>query len=148
MRLQHCNWYETSLGKEVRTRSYRPLMTKVNSWECLPRPFRLCIAKQTSEGKERTHFCPIQSSTLSFANFIGYRTEPTSCVPQTKVFLWAIAYQAPPSMGFSRQDYWRGLPFLLQGIFPTQGLNPGLLHCRQTLYDLSHQRSPKFYTKG
>ena len=30
--------------------------------------------------------------------------------------------------------------FLLQGIFPTQGLNPGLLHCRQTLYCLSHLR--------
>ena len=30
---------------------------------------------------------------------------------------------------------------LLQGIFPTQGLNPGLLHCRQILYQLSHQRS-------
>ena len=32
--------------------------------------------------------------------------------------------------------------FLLQGIFPTQGLNPGLPHCRQTLYCLSHQGSP------
>ena len=31
---------------------------------------------------------------------------------------------------------------LLQGIFPTQGLNPGLLHCRRILYRLSHQRSP------
>ena len=29
--------------------------------------------------------------------------------------------------------------FLLQGIFPTQGLNPDLLHCRQTLSHLSHQ---------
>ena len=28
---------------------------------------------------------------------------------------------------------------LLQGIFPTQGSNPGLLHCRQILYHLSHQ---------
>ena len=39
--------------------------------------------------------------------------------------------------------------FLLQGILPTQGLNPGLLHCRQTLYRLSHQGSPgesKLYT--
>ena len=34
---------------------------------------------------------------------------------------------------------------LLQGIFPTQGLNPGLLHCRQTLYHLSYQRSPSPY---
>ena len=31
---------------------------------------------------------------------------------------------------------------LLQGIFPTQGLNPGLLHCRWILYCLSHQGSP------
>ncbi|KAM7227273.1 hypothetical protein CapIbe_021686, partial [Capra ibex] len=31
---------------------------------------------------------------------------------------------------------------LLQGIFPTQGLNPGLPHCRQTLNHLSHQGSP------
>ena len=32
---------------------------------------------------------------------------------------------------------------LLQGIFPTQGSNPGLLHCRWILYCLSHQGSPK-----
>jgi len=31
--------------------------------------------------------------------------------------------------------------FLLQGIFPNQGLNPGLPHCRQTLYLLSQQGS-------
>ena len=31
---------------------------------------------------------------------------------------------------------------LLQGIFPTQGSNPGLLHCRQVLYQLSYQGSP------
>ena len=33
-----------------------------------------------------------------------------------------------------------GCHFLLQGIFPTQGSNLGLLHCSQTLYPLSHQR--------
>ena len=32
---------------------------------------------------------------------------------------------------------------LLQGIFPTQGSNPGLPHCRQSLYHLSHQVSPR-----
>ncbi|CAN0476709.1 unnamed protein product [Rangifer tarandus platyrhynchus] len=36
-----------------------------------------------------------------------------------------------------------GCHCLLQGIFPTQGLNPGLPHCRQTLYPLSHQGSPR-----
>ena len=35
---------------------------------------------------------------------------------------------------------------LLQGIFPTQGSNPGLLHCRWILYHLSHQGSPIIYT--
>ena len=41
---------------------------------------------------------------------------------------WTVARQAPLSMGFSRQKYWSGLHFLLQGIFLTQGLNPHLLH--------------------
>ena len=94
---------------------------------------------------------------------------------------WTVARQAPPSLGFSSQEYWSGLPFpspgdppnpgiesgsptlqvdalpsepqtvrllhpwdspgksagvgchcLLQGILPTQGLNLGLPHCRQT----------------
>ena len=35
-----------------------------------------------------------------------------------------------------------GCHFLLRGIFPTQRLNLGLLHCRQILYHLSHQGSP------
>ena len=48
-------------------------------------------------------------------------------------------HQSPPSSGFSRQGYWSGLPFSSPGNFPTQGLNPGLPHCRQTLYHLSHQ---------
>ena len=41
---------------------------------------------------------------------------------------WTVAHQAPPFMGFPRQEYWSGLPFLLlQGILPTQESNPGLL---------------------
>ena len=36
-----------------------------------------------------------------------------------------------------------GCHFLLQGIFPTQGSNPGLPHCRPMLYHLSHQGSPR-----
>ena len=52
-----------------------------------------------------------------------------------------VAYQASPSMGFSRQEYWSGMPFPSPEILPTQGSNPGLPHCRQTLYHLSHQAS-------
>ena len=41
------------------------------------------------------------------------------------------------------KNTWMGCHFLPQGIFPTQGLNPGLPHCRQILYCLSHQGSPR-----
>ena len=54
---------------------------------------------------------------------------------------WTVASQATLSMEFSRQKYWRG-HFLLQGSFPAQGSNLGLLHRRQILSCLSHQRSP------
>ena len=60
---------------------------------------------------------------------------------------WTAARQAPPSMRFSRQGNWSGLHFLLQGIFPTQGLNPGLLHCRWILYQLGHQGSRRDSTR-
>ena len=45
-------------------------------------------------------------------------------------------------MEFSRPEYWSGYPSLLQVIFPTQGSNPGLPHCRQILNQLSHKGSP------
>ena len=95
--------------------------------------------------------------------------------------LWTVSYQNLLSVGFSRQEYWSGLPSLppkdlsnpgiqsrspalqanslpseppgkskntgvgslslLQGIFPAQELNWGLLHCKQIIYQLSYQRS-------
>ena len=50
-----------------------------------------------------------------------------------------VARQAPRSMGFSRPEYWSGSHSLFQGIFPIQGWNLGLLHCREILYHLKHQ---------
>ena len=44
--------------------------------------------------------------------------------------------------GFSRQEYWSGLPCPPPGDRPIQGSNPGLPHCRRILYQLSHQGSP------
>ena len=55
---------------------------------------------------------------------------------------WTGACQAPLSVGFSRQEYWSGLHFLLQGIFLTQESNTGFLPCRQILYWLSYKGSP------
>ena len=44
-------------------------------------------------------------------------------------------------MGFSRQEYWSGVSFPSPGDLPDQASNPGLPHCRQMLYPLSHQES-------
>ena len=38
---------------------------------------------------------------------------------------WTVAYQAPLSMGFSRQEYWSGLPFPFPGDLPDPGIEPG-----------------------
>ena len=40
------------------------------------------------------------------------------------VIPWTVAYQAPPSMGFSRQEYWHGLPFPSPGDLPVPGIEP------------------------
>ena len=37
---------------------------------------------------------------------------------------WAVAHQAPLSMGFSRQEYWSGLPFPSPGDLPDPGIQP------------------------
>ena len=58
---------------------------------------------------------------------------------------WTVACQAPLSMEFSRQEYWNELPFLLQGSFLTQGLNPCLLcllHWQADSLSLCHLGSP------
>ena len=56
---------------------------------------------------------------------------------------WTVVCQAPLSLGILQVRILRvgAMPYL-QGIFSTQGSNPGLLHCRWILYCLSHQESP------
>ena len=44
---------------------------------------------------------------------------PTLAIP------WTVARQAPLSMGFSRQEYWSGLPFPSPGDLPDPGIKPG-----------------------
>ena len=59
------------------------------------------------------------------------------------------AYQASPSMGFSRQGYQNGLPSPSPGDLPDPGIEPSFLHWGQMLYPLRHQGRPwkKSYDK-
>ena len=58
------------------------------------------------------------------------------------VTLWIVAHQALCPWDSPGKNTGMGWHALLQGIFSTQGLNPGLLHCRRILYQLSHHGSP------
>ena len=55
---------------------------------------------------------------------------------------WMVAYQSPLSMGFSRQEYWVGLPFSSPGDVQIQGSNLCLLKCQVDSLSLSHLESP------
>ena len=58
---------------------------------------------------------------------------------QLFVTSWTVACQSPLSMDSPGQNTGVGSRSLLQGIFPTQGSNPGFPHCRRILYHLSHR---------
>ena len=55
---------------------------------------------------------------------------------------WTVVRQSPSSMGFSKQEYWSGLPCSPPGDLLNPVTEPGSPHCRPILYRLSHQGSP------
>ena len=61
--------------------------------------------------------------------------------------LWTVAFQAPLSVGFSRQEYWSGLPFPSPGDLPNPVIEPRS-PVLQADYHLSHQGSPECGPKG
>ena len=64
----------------------------------------------------------------------------SSSVMSDSATLWIMQ-----SVEFSRSEYWSGSLSFLQGIFPAQGSNPGLPHCRWVLYQLSHKGNPYIF---
>ena len=52
---------------------------------------------------------------------------------------WTVAHQAPLSMGFSRQEYWSGVPFPSPGDLPDPGIEPVSLALQAISLPLSHQ---------
>ena len=91
------------------------------------------------------HLSPLQvSALLTLAGLVSF-----SAVSSTQLKVT----QSCPTLCNPRNSPWNspgqntgdGSCSLLQGILPTQGSNPGLQRCRWILYQLSHQRNPRFY---
>ena len=58
---------------------------------------------------------------------------------------WIVAYQAPLSMGFSRQEYWSGLLFPSPGDLPDLGIEPGPPIVQADALPSEPPGSPKHY---
>ena len=71
--------------------------------------------------------------------FLGSQWCLTLCDP---MYYSTMYYQLLCPWDFPDKNTGVGCHFLLQGLFTTWGLNPGLPHCRQILYQLSYQGSP------
>ena len=78
----------------------------------------------------------ITHSILLVVQFLGWEDPlEKEMATHSSILAWEILWTEPKNTGV-------GSLSLLQGIFPTQGSNQGLLHCRPILYQQSHQGSP------
>ena len=60
---------------------------------------------------------------INFASKVKVKVKSLSCIGLFAT-LWTVARQAPQSMGFSRQEYWSGLPFPSPGDLNNSGIEP------------------------
>ena len=118
----------------------------------------MCLWLQIKQHKEKILSHPLSEPTLLIVESISLQF--SSCLsnkhmctfPHTHMFLseWSegcsvVSNSLRPHGRYSSpgQNTGVGSLSLLQGIFPTQGLNPGPPHCRQILYQLRHKGSPR-----
>ena len=75
-------------------------------------------SKGSSQPRDQTHIC--------YVSCIGEKKVKVKSLSRVQLFAtpWTVTYQAPRSMGFSRQ-YWSGLPFPSPGDLPNPGTEPG-----------------------
>ena len=83
--------------------------------------------QQVKEGHKEGHCRPVIWRTRS-GNTLQRKCSCDGLVPKACLTLatpWTVACQAPLSMGFSRQEYWSGLPFPSLGDLPNPRIEPG-----------------------
>ena len=102
----------------------------------MPRPPPRDLPNPGSGPASFTFYLHWQGSLLTFpaamsvlglsVTFHQNQRELSLCLSHVRLFAtpWTVAHQAPPSMGFSRQEYWSGLPFPSPGDLPNPGIEP------------------------
>ena len=139
------------LGYVLRLKSWNNMSESLNNWLTyyfflkLFTKFQCFIVTNAKLFKTKSSTtvkcCKLSQFSFSFVQYGGGGLVAKSC--PTLSTLWTVACQAPLSTGFSRQEYWSGLPFPFQGDLPNPGIEPyNLLHCGQILYQLTYKGSP------
>ena len=98
---------EDPLEKEMVTHS------SIRSWEI---PWTEKPGKLQSTGSQRVGH--------DWVTELNWKWKWSCCGVQLFATPWTVAHQAPPSMGFSRQEYWSWLPFPSPGDLPDPGIKP------------------------
>ena len=72
-------------------------------------------------------FIELDKAVVHVISLIEVKWSEVKSLSHVQLFatLWIVAYQAPPSMGISMQEYWSGLPFPSPGDLPNPGIKPG-----------------------
>ena len=113
----------------------RILQARILGWVAIP------FCRGSSRPRDRTRVCIARGFFTIWA-----AREALICIK----WKWSVAQLCPTLWPHELSSLWNspgqntgvGSLSLLQQIFPTQGSNPGLPHCRWMLHQLSHQRSP------
>ena len=84
------------------------------------------------------HCCLVQNTLLLIVRRVVQLLSPVRLFETP----WTVAHQAPLSMGFSRQEYWGGLPFSSPGDLPDPGIKPTPLHWQVNSLPTEPQGSP------
>ena len=79
----------------------------------------------SSVGQSYPTLCDPKNSSMPGLPVHHQLPESTQTHVQLVAILWTVAHQAPPSMGFFRQEYWSRLPFPSAGDLPHSGIEPG-----------------------
>ena len=108
-----------AVGSPNITYSWPSISTSISTYYWRKSPWKWACAVETPEFKGQLY-----SSFLCFT-FVIYKVKvkSLSCVGLFAT-PWTVAYQAPLSVGFSRQEYWSGLPLPSPGDLPNPGIEP------------------------
>ena len=92
----------------------------------LPLNASMCTTQEYRRSSEKPH---LSTTSKKIDNSLLLSNTHAKSLSHVQLFAtpWTAACQAPRSMGFSKQEYWSGCHFLLEGIFLIQGLNLFLL---------------------